>query len=141
MNNQQITLVQESFEKVRVMSNTAAALFYDYLFLLDPTLRHMFKREISDQGVMLMSVLSSAVKGLSRQETLVPVLKNLGRRHVRYGVQDIHYDTVGAALMLALETGLGSEFTDEMREAWQAAYNLIADMMKEGANEDVPMAA
>jgi hemoglobin-like flavoprotein len=119
-----------------------AALFYDYLFLLDPTLRHLFRKEMSEHGRMLMAVLSSAVRGLNQTEKRIPVLKDLGRRHAGYGLSNLHYETVGAALMLTLETGLGGDFTPDVREARDAAYALIAEVIQEGASEaDMPLAA
>ncbi|MEM8950696.1 MAG: RNA degradosome polyphosphate kinase, partial [Pseudomonadota bacterium] len=42
-----------------------------------------------------------------RIETLVPVLRDLGARHVEYGVEPEHYDYVGRALLDALEEALG----------------------------------
>jgi len=32
-----------------------------------------------------------------------------------------------------LQQGLGKEFTDEVREAWAAAYDLLASTMKDAA--------
>ena len=64
---------------------------------------------------------------------MVPVLKELGRRHLNYGVQNEHYDTVGAALLWTLEQGLGDAFTGEVKEAWTAAYALMSGVMKEVA--------
>jgi hemoglobin-like flavoprotein len=49
------------------------------------------------QGMSLMTMLASAVRGLDKPDALVPVLKSLGRRHVVYGVKDSHYATVGQA--------------------------------------------
>lgn len=135
MNAEQIKLVQSSFELVRPMADTAAQLFYDRLFTLDPSLRPMFKGDIASQGRMLMSVLSTAVKGLTDLDALVPVLRNLGARHVGYGVRDEHYVTVGTALLWTLGQGLGEAFTPEVCEAWTVAYGLLADVMQFGALE------
>jgi hemoglobin-like flavoprotein len=63
------------------------------------------------------------------------VLKNLGARHVGYGVQDRHYDTVGTALIWTLQKGLGEAFTDELCEAWLTAYQLLSSVMQQGARE------
>lgn len=57
----------------------------------------------------------------------------MGRRHLNYGVQDEHYDTVAGALLWTLEQGLGEAFTDEVKEAWTAAYVLMAGVMKDAA--------
>lgn len=138
MNPRQIDLVQQSFAKVKPIGNVAAALFYDRLFTLDPSLRPMFKGELSRQGAMLMAMLSATVLGLSNLEKLVPVVRQLGARHVGYGVKEEHYATVGEALLWTLEKGLGDEFTPEVREAWATAYELLADVMQLGATAPVP---
>ena len=135
MNSEQVKLVQSSFELVRPIADTAARIFYERLFILDPSLRPMFKGDMVTQGRMLMSVLSTAVKGLTDLGALVPVLRNLGARHVGYGVRDEHYATVGSALLWTLDQGLGKGFTQDVREAWTEAYRLLADVMQFGALE------
>jgi hemoglobin-like flavoprotein len=135
MNSEQINLVQASFEDVRPIAATAAELFYDRLFTLDPSLKHLFKGDMPNQGRMLMSMIGSAVHGLKDLDKLAPVLRNLGARHVDYGVREEHYVTVGSALLWTLNAGLGEKFTPEVREAWTAAYGLLADVMQFGALE------
>lgn len=135
MNSAQINLVQASFEDVRPIAATAAELFYDRLFTLDPSLKHLFKGDMPNQGRMLMSMIGSAVHGLKDLDKLAPVLRNLGARHVDYGVREEHYVTVGSALLWTLNAGLGEKFTPEVREAWTAAYGLLADVMQFGALE------
>ena len=135
MNSEQITLVQTSFSDVRPIAATASGLFYDRLFALDPSLRPLFKGDMTEQGRMLMSTLSSAVNSLTKLDALAPVLRSLGARHVTYGVRTEHYETVGSALLWTLEQGLGEKFTPSVREAWTAAYDLMAGVMQMGAIE------
>jgi hemoglobin-like flavoprotein len=40
---------------------------------------------------------------------------------------------VGAALLRALERGLGDGYTAAVREAWTAAYETLAAIMREAA--------
>jgi hemoglobin-like flavoprotein len=136
MTPRQISLVQRSFAQVRPIATLAAHLFYGRLFSLDPSLRALFKSDdLTKQGQMLMSVLGTAVLGLSNLEKLAPVVRNLGARHVGYGVQTEHYTTVGEALLWTLEQGLGEAFTPDVREAWAAAYELLSEVMQLGAME------
>jgi len=95
----------------------------------------MFRGDMSEQRRKLMNMLGAAVKGLDRLEQLVPVVQDLGRKHTGYGVEDRHYDTVGAALLWTLEKGLGSGFTPEVKEAWAAVYGLLASTMQTAARE------
>lgn len=133
----QKVLVQQSFAAVAPIADDAAALFYRRLFELDPSLERMFKGDMTEQRRKLMQMLTAAVKGLDRLEQLVPVVEDLGRRHVGYGVNDAHYDTVGAALLWTLEKGLGKAFTPEVHEAWAAVYGLLATTMKNAAKESL----
>ena len=129
MNTDTITLVRQSWAKVVPIAPQAAALFYQNLFAADPALRPLFTGDMTEQGHKLTQMLGAAVGKLDDLDTLVPVLQSLARRHVGYGVQDAHYQTVGAALLKTLEQGLGDDFTPPVREAWAAVYGLVADVM------------
>jgi hemoglobin-like flavoprotein len=133
MTPRQILLVQRSFERLKPMAAEAGLLFYDRLFTVDPSLRRMFRGAVDEQARKLMQVLGVAVGALERIEQLVPVLEQMGGKHAAYGVRDEHYETVAACLLWTLATGLGDDFDDEMREAWAAAYDLLAGAMKRGA--------
>jgi|SRR5688572_20563128 len=137
MTPQQKTLVQESFKKVAPIAPLAADLFYARLFEIDPELRLLFKSDMKRQGMTLMTMIGTAVRGLDNPDALVPVLKNLGRRHMVYGVKDKHYGTVAQALLDTLQHAMGPEFDDEMRAAWTAVYSLMASVMQMGAREVV----
>lgn len=135
MNSEQINLVQSTFNDVRPIAVPAAELFYNRLFTLDPSLRALFKGDMAHQGRMLMAMLNSAVNGLTNLDAMVPVVRQLGARHAKYGVRDEHYATVGSALLWTLEQGLGAKFTPAVREAWTAAYELLAGVMQMGEIE------
>jgi hemoglobin-like flavoprotein len=128
--NTQKVLVQQSFAAVMPIADDAAVLFYQRLFELDPSLKGMFRGDMTEQRRKLMQMLTAAVKGLDRLDQLVPAVEELGRRHVGYGVADAHYDTVGAALLWTLGKGLGAAFTADVKDAWVAVYGLLADTMK-----------
>ena len=51
---------------------------------------------------------------------------------MRYGVRHEHFDVVGAALLWTLEQGLGERFTPAVRDAWVAAWDVIAGAMRDG---------
>ena len=127
------TLVREAFDKLVPIAPQAAALFYDRLFMLDPSLKPLFKGDIAEQGRRLMKMIGTAVANLDKLETIVPAVEDLGRRHATYGVQPAHYDTVATALLWTLGQGLGSAFTPPVEAAWTEAYTILATVMKDTA--------
>ena len=130
----QIALVQDTWRRVVPLENEVARLFYGRLFDLDPGLRTLFRStDLREQGRKLTSMITVAVNGLSRLESILPAVWNLGGRHAEYGVTDAHYDLVAAALLWTLEQGLGEAFSPEVRNAWTEVYGLLAATMKEAA--------
>lgn len=129
MQQHTITLVQDSWQKVAAIAPQAAELFYQNLFAADPSLKPLFKGEMPEQGKKLMQMIGAAVGKLNDLPALVPILQGLGKRHAGYGVEDSHYQTVGAALLKTLGQGLGADFTEEVKEAWTAVYTVMADVM------------
>jgi hemoglobin-like flavoprotein len=134
-------LVSDSFAKVVPIAPQAAALFYERLFVLDPSLRPLFKGDMAEQGRKLMAMLGTTVSNLGQLGAIVPAVQGLGRRHVAYGVQPEQYDTVAAALLWTLEQGLGAAFTPPVEAAWTEAYTILATVMKDAATASQPSAA
>jgi hemoglobin-like flavoprotein len=64
---------------------------------------------------------------------MLPIIQDLGRRHVGYGVTAEHYELVGEALLWTLEQGLGDDFTPSVKAAWQEAYVTLSGAMKSAA--------
>jgi hemoglobin-like flavoprotein len=130
MDAQTILLVQSSWVKVKPISDVAGQLFYSNLFEQDPALRALFKGDVNQQAAKLMQMVDVAVGKLNQLDVLVPVLEQLGKRHVGYGVQAQHYDTVGSALLKTLEQGLGADFTPDVKAAWTDVYGVMAKVMQ-----------
>jgi nitric oxide dioxygenase len=133
-----VALVQSSFSKVVPIADAAASLFYSRLFDIAPEFRPLFKNDISEQGSKLMATLGFVVNGLNEPETVLPAAKTLAVKHVSYGVRSEHYAPVGEALIWTLQQGLGDEFTDDVKDAWLAAYTALSGAMIEAAYSNVP---
>jgi len=134
MTPDQVRLVQESWKKVVPIGDTAANLFYDRLFEIDPTARPLFRTEtLPEQKRKLLLMLNTVVNGLSRPEDIVPAAEALARRHVGYGVTAPQYASVGEALLWTLERGLGPDWTEDTAGAWTAAYSLLSGVMRRAA--------
>ena len=135
-----INLLQGSFSEVRAAQDDAASLFYERLFRMDPSLEKLFDTsDMRTQGRKLMTSLALVVDSLRRFDDLKPVLENLARKHVTYGVQNAHYETVGNALIETLSLFFGERFSPELRAAWAQAYAAIAGVMLAAVPEEASL--
>ncbi|HET7435220.1 MAG TPA: globin family protein [Thermoanaerobaculia bacterium] len=133
LNPNQVELVQSTFAQVLPIADAAASLFYSRLFEIDPKLRPMFRGDMREQGRKLMDMIRVVVVNLRNLDRVLPGVKALGARHVGYGVTDEHYDTVAEALLWTLEQGLADAWNHDVKEAWTAAYTVLANVMKGAA--------
>ncbi|MGJ5815149.1 globin domain-containing protein [Paludibaculum fermentans] len=132
---QDAQLVRDSFELIREVSTPTAMLFYGRLFDLDPTLRGLFHVDFKAQSVKLMDTLALVVESADRLEQLRPTLRDLGRRHVDYGVRPEHYQTVSTALLWALAQAMQPDFDDDVRAAWTRILGEVCQEMLVGAEQ------
>jgi len=132
MTPEQVELIQNSFEKIKPIEAVAAKLFYERLFSIAPQVRHMFKADLTSQGMMLMQSLGAAVALLDNPERLILLLEGLGQRHKGYGVTEEHFAPVGQALLWTLEQGLGADFSGPTREAWTELFDTVQCFMLKG---------
>ena len=142
MTADQIGLIRDTWQSIGPIAKIVPQIFYDRLFEIDPSTKPLFaKTNMSGQHVKLLQALELVVDHANDLDSLIPALEVMGRRHVRYGVLDKHYDSVGSALLWTLERGFGAAFTHDVREAWTLAYGFVAGTMRRAAATQQAMSA
>lgn len=133
MDSETIRLVRTSFAEIAPASDLVANLFYERLFVLEPSLHSLFSDDLGRQKRALMATLQFAVEHLDRPDQLLPAVEQLGIRHANYGVVPDHYPIVGSALLWTLEQALGPAWTPDVTDAWTNAYEVLATTMQVAA--------
>jgi len=133
MTPEQISLMQSSFDRVGPELPALTTRFYQELFRRDPALRPLFSTDMAEQKVRFAIKLAEIVQTLPRLDDLLTHTRALGARHAGYGVKVADYQTVGDSLLAALASVLGESMDDQTRQAWARAYNLVSEIMLEGA--------
>lgn len=82
----EIQMVQASWDLLAPQGTEVAALFYTRLFLLDPALEHLFRRDMQLQGEKLTAMLGLLVVELEKLPQLTETLHQLGQLYEGYGV-------------------------------------------------------
>jgi NAD(P)H-flavin reductase/hemoglobin-like flavoprotein len=133
--DEDIALLDEHLRLIAGRADTVVGYFYAALFVEDPALRSLFPAAMDVQRERLFRALTGAVRHIGNAETFVPMLRQLGRDHRKYGVRTEHYDTFGRALLTALATYGEDIWVPELEDAWLRAYHYMATTMIEGAQQ------
>jgi hemoglobin-like flavoprotein len=131
-----ILLVQSSFHQIATRLIAFGNRFYAILFEFNPVLRPLFNDDLAVQSRMLVSMLSSLVKGLNRTSKIEGGLRALGKRHSGYRASAGDYDKIANALLLTLNEFLDDDFAPEVRNAWMEVFARISDMMVQGTRDE-----
>ena len=135
LSENQNLVVRECFRIITSAGDGGAVLFCERLRELDPSMERLFRDAMFEQAVALIERLTAAVERFDDLEPLGPVVCDLVRRRMLYEVANRHYDSLGTALLRALEHGLSDGFTSETKEAWATIYGLAAETMKQATRE------
>ena len=127
--------LKRSFALVAQHGDQVPLYFYSTLFLTYPETRDMFPVSMAAQRDKLVTALGHAVSHVDDLDKLVPFLQQLGRDHRKFAVVPEHYPAVGATLLATLEHFLGPDWTPELAADWQDAYNLVAKIMADAAQQ------
>merc|ERR1712217_336307 len=63
------------------------------------------------------------------------MLRELGMRHINYGLVEVYYEKAGEALLFTLRQFLGSSFTPDVEQAWKTTYGFISAVILGGLHE------
>jgi hemoglobin-like flavoprotein len=131
---EELDLVSQAGRVVAAFPDRFAGTFYETLFEISPTTRELFPDDMTAQKGKLVDEMAFLLDAARDLDAFVARAKDLGRRHVDYGVQHGDYESVGVALTSALHECMEAEWSDAHEAAWAKLYSLIADVMRDGAS-------
>ncbi|MEM9734993.1 MAG: globin domain-containing protein [Pseudomonadota bacterium] len=133
LSDDQIELLHESLFYLQEHKALAASVFYENLFVIDPSLRPMFEGDLSELSDKALFAFGAVVAQIQDLEVCREMTRDLARRHVGYGVRPEHYPKVGEAVLATVAMVMADGMTDEIGAAWREAYDAIAGSMIETA--------
>ena len=124
-----------SFGRVFPYRSKLTSVFYEKVFEIAPEARALFPKDMSGQKEKLAHTLNLVVTNLNKLDETLAAGTALGARHAGYGATEAHYDVVGIALIAALKQVTPGGLSAEEEHAWIAAYNVISQVMIDGARK------
>jgi hemoglobin-like flavoprotein len=104
----QISLVRASWPAIAANADALTTNFYTSLFEIDDSAARLFAGvDMAAQRTKLAQSLAVVVSAIDDPGRLLSALAALGRRHVTYGIEGRHFDSVGHALLRAMSLTLG----------------------------------
>lgn len=130
MTTQEIQIVKRTWRKLMMIDpELVGDLFYTKLFKENPRIRGLFPKDMTAQNKKLTDMLTSIITSIDHIEALRHDKEEMARFHVSNNVKPKHYDIFGKALLWTLEQGLGSDWNNEVKNAWISCYTSLADIM------------
>ncbi len=133
-----IERLEQSFAQIKDRGPEFTTTFYNTLFANYPEVKPLFQQvDMQEQGKKLFASLALVVANLRHPESLTTRLTTMGARHIEYGVVPDHYSMVGNALLQALATTLGPDWTPDLHQNWTEAYQVVAEVMQTAADRPI----
>lgn len=101
------------------------------MFKNHPELKNIFNQtnqRKGDQSRALANTVYAAALHIDRLEDILPHVMPIAHKHRSLNIKPEHYPIVGKHLLLGMKDVLGEVATPEVIEAWEKAYNEIANV-------------
>lgn len=133
MRPEHAAIVRETYAALAPRAGSLVDRFYALLFAARPETRGLFQVDLAKQAHHLSAALALIVRNIDRLDMLEQPLRELGARHVAYGVLNEHYAVFRDAMMGALKDTAGGAWAASAESAWGAALDAVAQAMLRGA--------
>ncbi len=132
--NSPADLIQQSFESISQRSDALTEAFYRNLFADFPDAKRLFTDvDMVHQRRKLWAMLTLIATDMNRMDLLVPVLRELGARHVHYKVDEALYPCFTATFCKSLRETVGDRLSADALDAWEDGLGQICQHMIQGA--------
>lgn len=131
LNNQHIEVVKSTIPLLESAGPALTQHFYQRMFSHNPELKDIFNmthQKTGRQGVALFEAIAAYAKNIENLAALTSAVERIAQKHTSFNIQAEHYQIVGHHLIETLRELASDAFTQEVEEAWTAAYLFLAQI-------------
>lgn len=129
---EQKKLVQDTVPVLKEHGIALTSHFYNRMFTHNPELKNVFnmgnQQSGKQQTSLALAVLAYA-ENIENPSVLLEALNKIGNKHKSLDIRPEHYAIVGKHLIASIAEVMGEGASQELLQAWTAAYNQLAALM------------
>lgn len=127
----QLNTIKATIPVLQEHGETLTRHFYERMFRHNPEVRAYFNPAHQRSGAQqraLAGAICAYAQHVDNPAALTDAVELIAQKHVSLGIQPEHYPIVGENLLASIKEVLGDAATDEIIDAWGAAYGALADI-------------
>nr|WP_114765567.1 NO-inducible flavohemoprotein [Vibrio rhodolitus] len=131
LNENHITVVKSTIPLLEGAGPALTQHFYQRMFSHNPELKDIFNmthQKTGRQSVALFEAIAAYAKNIENLSALTQAVERIAHKHTSFNIQAEHYQIVGHHLIETLRELAPQAFTQEVEEAWTAAYLFLAQV-------------
>eukprot|EP01034_Spumella_vulgaris_P024612 gene24612-30980_t len=140
LTEQQTAIIKATIPILETGGETLITHFYQTMLKEYPVVVPFFNKahqSSGDQPRALANAVLMYARNIERLDKMGPLVNKIINKHVSLNINLEHYSVVGACLLRAIREVLGAEVaTDEVIDAWAAAYGQLASILS-GAEQSI----
>eukprot|EP00164_Ancoracysta_twista_P002593 GFYU01003449.1.p1 GENE.GFYU01003449.1~~GFYU01003449.1.p1 ORF type:complete len:443 (-),score=116.68 GFYU01003449.1:47-1276(-) len=132
MTQAQIDIIKATAPVVGENALKITKTFYPIMFKNNPEVLQFFNpanQRTGRQPEALANAVVAYATNIDNLGVLGAAVEIMAVKHVALGIKAEHYGIVGSNLMKAIHEVLGDAVTEEVHDAWAAAYGQLADIL------------
>ena len=128
---EKVTLIKKCWSGVTSAQKESAFIdsFYQYLFTQHPGYKKLFPENKEHLSMKLLETLNQVINGLEHFDFLKSAIRELGQRHQNLNIAPAMYRSVCDCTLLALNTVLDHQLSQDEKDCWVEAFDLISETM------------
>ncbi|MFC4620023.1 NO-inducible flavohemoprotein [Camelliibacillus cellulosilyticus] len=130
LDSKTLDIVKSTAPVLKEHSKEIGMRFYHLLFAKAPELYNIFNQTNQKRGMQqeaLAYAVYAAGENIDHLDAIKPLVMRIAEKHRALGVKPEQYPVVGDTLLQAVKDVLGDAATDDVIQAWAAAYHEIAE--------------
>lgn len=131
LSDEQTAIIKQTVPVLQAHGETLTRHMYERMFRVNPEVRDYFNpahQQSGSQQRALAGAILAYAQHIDDPAVLGDAVELIAQKHASLSILPAHYPIVGDNLLASIREVLGEAATDDVIDAWAAAYSILADI-------------